>query len=132
MIDTSVLLAGVSGFRDQFVAGKNASADLLHKWAEKNNFIWLLTEDILDEYKEILKRLHVRPNQIGRLVNLLRERAELVALRSAPGISPDPKDDPFCLCANQGKANFLVTLNLKDFPPNLLKAAVVLPAKFPF
>lgn len=130
VIDTSVLIAGISGFRQQYVAGKNPSADILHWWAEKNNFVWLFTEDILDEYKEILKRLHVRSNHIGRVVNLIRKRAQLVKPRSAPQISPDPKDDPFCLCANQGKADFLVTLNLKDFPQERLKATVVSPDEF--
>ena len=35
----------------------------------ENNFIWLITEDILDEYKEVLKRLRVRPNLIGKVIN---------------------------------------------------------------
>jgi len=39
------------------VAGRNPSADLLREWAERDNFVWLVTEDILDEYKEVLKRL---------------------------------------------------------------------------
>jgi predicted nucleic acid-binding protein len=29
-------------------------------------------------------------------------------------ISPDPKDDPFCLCSEEGNADFIVTLNPKD------------------
>lgn len=62
VVDTSVLVAGISGFREPFVRGRNASADLLHQWAEKNDFVWLVTEDILDEYKEVLKRLRVRSN----------------------------------------------------------------------
>jgi predicted nucleic acid-binding protein len=45
-------------------------------------------------------------------------------------ISPDPKDDQFCLCAEQGKADFLVTLNPQDFPQGLLKAKVTDPGKF--
>jgi len=51
--------------------------------------------------------------------------------KSAPltGISPDPGDDPFCLCAEQGRADFVVTLNPKDFPQDRLKATVVLPEK---
>lgn len=130
VIDTNVLVAGISGFRDKYIAGKNPSADILRRWAEKNNFVWLLTEDILDEYKQVLMRLNVRSNQIGRLVNLIRERAEFVELRSASQISPDLKDDPFCLCANQGKADYLVTLNLKDFPQHQLDATVVSPAEF--
>ncbi len=120
-------MAGISGFREPFVSGRNPSADVLHRWAEKNNFVWLITEDILEEYKEVLKRLRVRPNLIGKVVNLIRERAEEVKVRPSVEISPDPKDDPFCLCAEQGKADFIVTLNLKDFPEDRLKATIVLP-----
>lgn len=69
VVDTSVLVAGISGFREPFVRGHNASADLVHRWTEKNDFVWLVTEDILDEYKEVLKRLRVRSNLIGRVVN---------------------------------------------------------------
>ena len=82
VIDTSVLVAGISGFRIPYVPGKNPSADLLYKWAEKSNFVWLVTEDILDEYKEVLKRLGVRSNLIGTVVNLIR--GELNRLMFAP------------------------------------------------
>jgi predicted nucleic acid-binding protein len=101
VVDTSVLVAGVSGFKEPYISGRNPSADLLHDWAEKSDFTWLVTEDILDEYKEVLKRLKVRPALIGRIVNLIRERAEEVKVRYAAEISPDPKDDPFCACAEQ-------------------------------
>ena len=107
VVDTNVLVACVSGFREPFVRGRNASADVLHRWAEKGNFIWLITEDILDEYKEVLKRLRVRSYLIGRVINLIGERAEEVKVRSSIEISHDPKDDPFCLCAEQGRADFI-------------------------
>jgi uncharacterized protein len=129
VVDTSVLIAGISGFREPFVPGRNASADVLHHWAGKNRFVWLVTEDILDEYKEVLKRLRVRPYLIGRVVNLIRERAVRVDVSSSGGISPDPGDDPFCLCAELGKADFIVTLNAKDFPQERLKARVISPAQ---
>ena len=122
-------MAGISGFREPFVSGRNPSADVLHRWAERNNFVWLITEDILEEYKEVLKRLHVRPNLIGKVINLIRERAEEVKVQASAQISPDPKDDPFCLCAESGKADFVVTLNPKDFPQEHLKSKVVLPAE---
>lgn len=86
-----------------------------------------MTEDILDEYKEVLKRLRVRPSLIGKIINLIRERAEVVKVRSSIEISPDPKDDAFCLCAEFGKADFVMTLNPKDFPQEHLKSKVVLP-----
>ena len=130
VIDTSVLVAGISGFREPFVPGRNPKADVLHEWVEQNGFIWLVTEDILDEYKEVLKRVGVRPSLIGKVINLIRERPEVVKVRSSAEISPDPKDDAFCLCAEQGKADFIVTLNLKDFPQNRLKAYVVQPNHF--
>lgn len=127
VVDTSVLVAGISGFKATYVPGRNPSADLLHKWAEEQTFVWLVSEDILDEYKEVLRRLRVRSHLIGRVVNLVRERTEEIKVRSSIGISPDPGDDPFCLCAEQGKADFIVTLNPKDFPEDQLKATVVSP-----
>jgi putative PIN family toxin of toxin-antitoxin system len=130
VVDTSVLVAGVSGFREPFAPGRNPSSDILHEWAGQNNFARLITEDILDEYKEVLKRLGVRPNRIGTLINLIRERAEWVKVRSSAEISPDPKDDAFCLCAESGNANFIVTLNPKDFPESRLKSKVLLPIEF--
>ncbi|MBS1842606.1 MAG: PIN domain-containing protein [Acidobacteria bacterium] len=129
VVDTSVLVAGVSGFREPYIRGRNPSADLLHDWAENSDFTWLVTEDILDEYKEVLKRLNVRPALIGRIVNLIRERAEEVKVRYAAEISPDPKDDPFCACAQQGKAEFIVTLNPSDFPIEVLAATVLSPTE---
>jgi predicted nucleic acid-binding protein len=125
-----VLVAGISGFREPFVPGRNPSADALYKWAERNNFVWLITEDILEEYKEVLKRLRVRPNLIGNVINLIRERAEEVQVRSVVELSPDPKDDPFCLCAEQGKADYIVTLNPKDFLQLRLKSKVFSPSRF--
>jgi hypothetical protein len=88
VVDTNVLVAGISGFRKLYVRGKNPSADVLYKWAEKRNFVWLVTDDILDEYKEILRRLGVRPNLIGAVINLIRERAEQVNVHASFEISP--------------------------------------------
>jgi uncharacterized protein len=130
VVDTSVLVAGISGFKEAYLPGKNPSADVLHDWAQEHNFSWLISEEILDEYKEILKRLRVRSHVIGRVVNLMRERAEEVKVRYSVEISNDPADDPFCLCAEQGKADFIVTLNPKDFPQDRLKAVVVSPNRF--
>ena len=123
-------MAGISGFREPFVSGRNTSADVLHEWAERNHFVWLITEDILDEYKEVLKRLRVRPYLIGKVINLIRERAEEIRTRSTAQISPDPEDDAFCLCSEQGNADFIVTLNPKDFPQARLKTKVILPSEF--
>jgi hypothetical protein len=36
----------------------------------------------------------------------------------------------FCACAEEGKADSIVTLNVKDFPQDKLKAKVSLPEDF--
>ena len=77
----------ISGFRESYVPCRNPSADVLHEWAEKNNFAWLSTEDLRDEYKEVLNRPHL----IGRVVNLIRDRAEEVRLHFPIEIPPTPK-----------------------------------------
>jgi predicted nucleic acid-binding protein len=102
---------------------------VLHKWTEVENFVWLVSEDILNEYKDVLRRLRVRSHLTGRVVNLIRERGEEIQTRHSTGISPDPGDDSFCLCAEQGQADFIVTLNAKDFAQDRLNATVVLPAR---
>jgi len=35
VVDTSVLVAGISGFKDTYTPGRNPNAGLLHKWAEE-------------------------------------------------------------------------------------------------
>jgi len=57
VVDTSVLLAGVAGFRK---VGHNASANFLKRWASDNTFNWLISEEILNEHEEILARHKVR------------------------------------------------------------------------
>ena len=60
VVDTSVLAAGIAGFKRD-VDPVNHSAILLRKWVENNTFTWLMTADILEEYVAVLARLRVRP-----------------------------------------------------------------------
>jgi hypothetical protein len=82
---------------------------------------------VVDTHKEILKRLGVRSNLIGTVINLIRERAEQVNVHASFEISPDPKDEPFCLCSEEGNTDFIVTLNPKAFPQERLRATVISP-----
>ena len=108
VIDTSVLAAGIAGFK-LWRDVRNPSASLLRDWIENATFTWLVTEDILAEYKEVLARLGVRRNLIGQVINRLREEAEFVEVRFATEVSPDPDDNPFCACAEQGRATFIAS-----------------------
>lgn len=129
MVDTSVLVAGIAGLKTSEIAPRNPSAKLLQDWIESNTFVWLITEEIVSEYKQVLARLNVGRSLIGKIVNLLREEAELVVVTRMPDISPDPGDDPFCACAEAGRADFIVTLNPKHFPQSLLSSHVTKPGE---
>jgi predicted nucleic acid-binding protein len=121
-----VLVAGLAAFK----AGATPvhdSAKLIRDWLENDTFLWLINADILDEYKAVLGRLGVRPALIGTIVNLLREEAEVVKSKGSMGADPDPWDAPFWECAEHGRADFIVTLNPKDFPQSKLKAKVIAP-----
>jgi len=104
---------------------KNASATLLRDWLEQGTFTWLLTEEILAEYKGVLGKLGVRRNLVGEIINLLREEAEFLAVRGQVDVSPDPDDNAFCACAEQGNASFIATLNRKHFPQSKLTTKVI-------
>jgi len=106
VIDTSVLVAGVAGFKS-LRAVENPSASLLRDWLEDGTFTWLVTEDIVSEYRGVLTRLGVRRNLVGEIINLLREEAEFVDVRGQSDLSPDPNDNSFCACAEQGRAAFI-------------------------
>ena len=100
VVDTSVLVAGVSGFRDD--PSDNPSASLLAGWTEAPTFVWLLTEEILSEYLEVLERLRVRSART--IVGLIREQGQLVRiLKKIPDL-PDRDDAPFCDCAESSGA----------------------------
>ncbi|MGH9785404.1 MAG: PIN domain-containing protein [Terriglobia bacterium] len=126
VIDTSVVVAGIAGFKSWRTV-QNPSASLLRDWIESASFVWLVTEDILAEYKEVLWRLKVRPGVIGAVINQLREEAAFVNVRSESDLSPDPNDNPFCACAEVGRAAFIATLNPGDFPQRKLSAKVITP-----
>ncbi len=121
-----MLVAGIAGFKS-WRAVQNPSASFLRDWLENATFTWLVSEDIISEYKEVLTRLGVRRNLVGEVINLLREEAEFVEVRATSDVSPDPDDDPFCACAEQGKATFIATLNQRDFPQRKLLAKVITP-----
>jgi predicted nucleic acid-binding protein len=126
VVDTSVVVAGVAGFKPGRTA-ENPSASFLRDWLERGTFVWLTTEEVLSEYKGVPTRLGVRRHLVGNIINLLREEAEFVDVRDESDVSPDPNDNAICACAEQGGAAFIVTLNRKDFPQKKLVAKVISP-----
>ena len=112
--------------RDTY-ASSVASARLLREWVNNRAFIWLITDEVLDEYKSVLALCGVRPHVIGRVINLLRKHGEIVQPGPSLNISPDPDDNHICDCSEYGRADFIVTLNPRDFPQDRLHAQVIAP-----
>ena len=59
-------MAGIAGLKSPEIAPKNPSAKLLQDWIEADTFVWLVTDEILLEYKRVLGRLGVRRPSSGR------------------------------------------------------------------
>lgn len=127
VVDTSVLVAGIAGFK-RGVEPASASAMFLRDWVENDTFTWIMTAEILEEYAAVLAALRVRPSVIGRVVNLLREEAEWIEPRRTVEADPDPGDSAFWTCADAADVDFVVTLNRRDFPQARLRARVIGPA----
>ena len=89
LVDTSVLVAGIAAFKRQGAQSPVPSAKFLRDWIEYDTSVWLISEEIVDEYKEILARRGVRPHLIGAIINLIRSQAEEVREAAGSEISPD-------------------------------------------
>jgi len=122
-----VLVAGVAGMKGSIHETNVASAIFVRRWVEERTFVWLISDDILEEYREVLARLGVRRSVIGKIVNTLRAKGERVKIGPTRNLSPDPDDNHICECAEYGDADFIVTLNPKDFPQASLRAKVIGP-----
>lgn len=108
-------MRGIQAFfppaRKEQTVPDNPSRLFLERWLDrkKRSFDLILTEDILDEYKEVLNRLRVRAAHTGNLIASLRRGGVLVQPWYSVEISPDPADDIFFAAATAGKANAIIT-----------------------
>ena len=88
---------------------------------------------ILTEYQEVLKRPHFKLNsdQVEILLEQIREEGHLVVSQPLPARLPDSTDEPFLEVAIAGKAQCLVTGNIKDYPvPKRGGMLLIVPAEF--
>lgn len=90
VVDTSVVVAGISGFKRQALERANFNAQLMRKWIEDGHFVWLYSEDILDEYRYVLAKRGVSKSVIGRLINLLKEEGEEISVKRYDSFSECP------------------------------------------
>ena len=131
VVDTSVVIRAARAFRQQPPKPNTPELKLLLTWRDDSEvFTWLYSQEILTEYREILSRLKVPRNAAGRFINLLSQCGEEVTEPATGEYSPDPKDDPFYHCALGGDADYIITDNVRDFPPvrNRKRPRIITPA----
>jgi predicted nucleic acid-binding protein len=118
VIDTMAVIRGARALRQKPPVPTTPELILILSWVEDEHvFDWLFSEPILEEYREVLRRLKVPRTAVGRFINLLRDAGVLIEGEGRGEYSPDPKDDPFYHCAIDGDADYIVTDNVRDFPP---------------
>jgi len=83
VVDTSVLVAGIAGFRAGKTRDLTPSAQFLLSWVRRNTSTWLVSEEILDEYKRVLGYLRVRRNLIGSSICFVRKLSSLMYRHAA-------------------------------------------------
>ena len=102
VLDTNVLISGI--------IWKGNPRTIVGQWLE-GDITLLSSEDILAEYREVLRRFeHERGLPIFTKWNLLlTEFSEMVAPRRLGGICRDPKDEMYLEAAVGGRAKAIVS-----------------------
>ena len=113
VIDTNHIMSAI-------LSSRGASAKLID-WLtrEDDYFHLLLSQPILNEYRVVADWLipNSKWNEKERILRILRFQAAWVAPSFELDICTDPSDNRFLECAVSGNADYLVTKNIRHFPP---------------
>ncbi len=87
---------------------------------------------ILKEYADVLGRpeLKIRKGLRRQLLQLIKNRGNLVVPSRRLEVSSDPDDNRFVECADAARADYLVTGNLRHFPRFWKKTKIITPREF--
>jgi uncharacterized protein len=116
------------------------SAALKPEGLQRTTFLLAITKParlyvsrpILDEYADVLSRpeLKIRKGLRQQLLQLIKNRSNLVVPSRRLEVSGDRDDNRFLECADAARADYLVTGNLRHFPRFWKKTKVITPREF--
>lgn len=113
VIDTNHIMSAI-------LSSKGASAKLID-WMTKDEdyFVLLISEPIWKEYRTVADWLipETRQSEKKRIMNILYSQAEKIEPEFQLNVCSDESDNRFLECAVSGNADYLVTKNIRDFPP---------------
>jgi uncharacterized protein len=124
VLDTNIV---VSGLRNP-----EGSAASILKLAESRVFRCYLSEEIVNEYEEVLTRaiLGLKRDQIRKFLRMLRRTCVIVAPAKEVQATSDPDDNMFLECALEARADYVVTGNLRHFPTRFQDIRIIRPRQF--
>jgi uncharacterized protein len=132
VLDTNVLIAYYLGTKKD-----SANSKVYQLWRTRRKLQLLVSDEMVEEYVAVLKRLGVADVRIQRLEERLRHRETVshINLGSRPTESRDPKDNHILAAAVAGKAAYLITndRDLLDIPVparKKFKFAILTPSHF--
>jgi putative PIN family toxin of toxin-antitoxin system len=91
-----------------------------------------VSDTILAEYEAVLARREFKISK-GlqlQLLQLIKNRAQLVRPAYALAVAKDPDDDRFLECADAARADYLITGNRRHFPPFWKKTKIITSREF--
>jgi uncharacterized protein len=88
--------------------------------------------NVYAEYEEVIRRPRFRRHEsiIVATLDSIREKGLWVRPTEAIRACADPDDDIFLECAQAARAGYLITGNIKDFPPSWQDTHVVTARRF--
>jgi|SRR5205085_6063915 len=119
VIDTNVIIS--ANIKDE-----GAEARLLDLVAHRKLHLYV-SAPILAEYEGVLRRpkLRLAPERVEAALELIRAASTVVSPAQTLSISPDEADNRFLECAEEAKADYLVTGNKRHFPKRWKDTTVV-------
>ena len=80
---------------------------------------WYISDAILAEYALVLARpeLKIRRGLRRQLLQFIKNRTQVTTPSRLPQVTTDPADNIFVECADAARADYLITGNVRHFPP---------------
>lgn len=118
-------------------SSKSLISRIFHLWRDLRKIQFIVSQEMLDEYLEVLERLSVPKAQIEKLKEILLTSTIVtrVQLGTRPTASRDADDNIILATAIGGKAKFLITndrdlLDISHKEKKRFKFEILKPAEF--
>lgn len=124
VIDTNVVVSAH--------LNRQGTSALIFRLALAGEFTWCISDPILKEYEDVLRRpkFALPPALITQSLKRIRKINKKIKSYKTVTASPDEADNRFLECAEQAKAEYLVTGNIKHFPKQWKTTKIVTPREF--